>query len=396
MSKLKELIDKLCPDGVEYKKLGDLGVFESIGVDKKTIEGQPLVTLLNYVDVYKNTYIDNSIPKMIVSASTKKVNACTCEKGDIFITPTSETKDDIGHASVITETLINTVYSYHIMRFRLIEFNMTTSFFIRYLFESNFIQKQIYRLAKGLTRFGLSKYDFAKIEIPLPPIEVQEEILRILDNFTKCTAELQAELQAREEQYEYYRNKLLSFEGRTDVEYKKLGEVCKLGTGSHNTQDGLTEGQYPFYTRGSEVLYLNDYDYDETAIITAGDGAGVGKVFHFVKGKYALHQRAYRIVPNEKEVLPRFVYYYIGATFYDYIMRNSVSSSVVSIRRPMMVNCPILVPPLAEQQRIVDILDRFYTLTNDITAGLPAEIEARQNQYEFYRNRLLSFKRLTT
>ena len=176
------------------------------------------------------------------------------------------------------------------------------------------------------------------------------------------------------------------------VEWKKLGDVCELGTGSHNTQDGLTEGQYPFYTRGSEVLYLNDYDYDETAIITAGDGAGVGKVFHFVKGKYALHQRAYRIVPNEKDVLPRYVYYYIGATFYDYIMRNSVSSSVVSIRRPMMVNCPIPVPPLAEQQRIVDILDRFHALTTDITAGLPAEIEARRKQYEYYRDQLLTFK----
>ena len=175
------------------------------------------------------------------------------------------------------------------------------------------------------------------------------------------------------------------------MEWKKLGDVADLGTGSHNTQDGLVEGQYPFYTRGSEILYLNDYDYDETAIITAGDGAGVGKVFHFVQGKYALHQRAYRIVPNEKIMLARFVYYYIGATFYNYIMKSSVSSSVVSIRKPMMVNYPIPVPLLAEQKRIVDILDRFYTLASDITAGLPAEIEARRKQYEYYRDRLLTF-----
>ena len=84
---------------------------------------------------------------------------------------------------------------------------MTTSFFIRYMFESELVQKQIYKLAKGLTRFGLSKYDFAKIEIPFPPIEVQEEIVRILDQFRT----LAAELQARQEQYEYYRNKLLTF-----------------------------------------------------------------------------------------------------------------------------------------------------------------------------------------
>ena len=212
MSKLEELIQQHCPDGVEYKKLGDLGTFENIGVDKKTIEGQPLVSLLNYVDVYKNIYIDNNVPQMVVSATPKKIKDCTCEKGDIFLTPTSETRDDIGHASVITETLVNTVYSYHIMRFRLTETNnMITSFFIRYLFETELVQKQIYKLAKGLTRFGLSKYDFEKIEIPYPPIEVQEEIVRILDDFTNLTAELQAELQARQQQYEYYRDKLLSF-----------------------------------------------------------------------------------------------------------------------------------------------------------------------------------------
>lgn len=211
MKSIHELIQKLCPNGVEYKKLGDLGIFENIGVDKKIIEGQPLVKLLNYVDVYKNIYIDNDIPQMIVSASPKKIDGCSCEKGDIFITPTSETRDDIGHASVIVETLVNTVYSYHIMRFRLFELNMTTSFFIRYLFETEIVQKQIYKLAKGLTRYGLSKYDFAKIEIPFPPLPVQEEIVRILDNFTNLAAELQAELQARQEQYEYYRDKLLNF-----------------------------------------------------------------------------------------------------------------------------------------------------------------------------------------
>lgn len=211
MSQIKDLINEICPNGVEFKRLGELGVFENIGVDKKTIKGQTLVKLLNYVDVYKNMYIDNSIPSMIVSATEKKIQNCTCEKGDIFITPTSETRDDIGHASVVLETLMNTVYSYHIMRFRLMEVNMTTSFFIRYLFETDIVQKQIYKLAKGLTRFGLSKYDFAKIEIPLPPIEIQEEIVNILDRFAEYASELQAELQARQIQYEYYRDKLLSF-----------------------------------------------------------------------------------------------------------------------------------------------------------------------------------------
>ena len=172
----------------------------------------------------------------------------------------------------------------------------------------------------------------------------------------------------------------------------KLGEICELGTGSHNTQDGLNEGLYPFYTRGLDILYLDDYDYDETAIITAGDGAGVGKVIHFVMGKYALHQRAYRIVADEHQVLAKYVYHYMRATFYNYIIRSSVSSSVTSVRKPMLYDYPIPVPSMKEQERIVSILDRFEALTTDLQNGLPAEIEARHQQYEYYRNKLLTFK----
>lgn len=211
MSKLQELIQRLCPDGVEYKKLGEVGTFENIGVDKKINPVEKEVVLLNYVDVYKHQYIDRTIPKMVVTASEKKIQNCTVEQWDLFITPTSETRDDIEHASVITETLDKTVYSYHIMRFRLNNPNRVTACYIRYLFETSIVQKQIYRFASGQTRFGLSKYKFAEILIPVPPLEVQEEIVMILDSFSDYAAELQAELQARKEQYEYYRNLLLTF-----------------------------------------------------------------------------------------------------------------------------------------------------------------------------------------
>lgn len=169
-----------------------------------------------------------------------------------------------------------------------------------------------------------------------------------------------------------------------------LGEVAEIGTGSHDTQDAIEDGDYIFYARGREPLKLNQYDFDETAIITAGDGAGVGKVFHYAQGKYALHQRAYRIVPGEL-VEPRFVYHCVASHFYAYIQKASVSSSVTSLRRPMFLNFPIPVPPLEEQARIVTILDKFDALVNDLSSGLPAEIKARRQQYEHYRDKLLSF-----
>ena len=172
--------------------------------------------------------------------------------------------------------------------------------------------------------------------------------------------------------------------------WKTLGEVATIGTGSHDTQDAIEDGGYIFYARGREPLRLNVFDFDETAIITAGDGAGVGKVFHYAQGKYALHQRAYRIVPSEV-MDPRFVYHCIRSYFYAYIQKASVSSSVTSLRRPMFLKFPIPVPSLAEQARIVAILDKFDSLTDSISEGLPREIAMRQKQYEYYRNLLLSF-----
>ncbi|EIO3771140.1 restriction endonuclease subunit S [Campylobacter upsaliensis] len=217
---LESLLQQHCPNGVEFKELGELGEFSNTGVDKKKNEKEKEVILLNFIDVMKNHYIDEKIPTMIVTASDNKIKQCTCEKGDIFITPSSETIDEIGFASVITKTLSNTCYSYHIMRYRLFEKQITTSFFIRYLFESEIIRQQIRKYATGLTRFGLKKTKWEQIKIPLPPLEIQQKIVDILDAFTELQAELQAELHARRKQYEYYRNKLLSFEElqrRTDM-----------------------------------------------------------------------------------------------------------------------------------------------------------------------------------
>ena len=234
------------------------------------------------------------------------------------------------------------------------------------------------------------------IDIPIPcpenpekSLSIQAEIVRILDAFTELTAELTAELSTRKQQYNYYRDQLLRFE-EVVVEWKSLGEVAVIGTGNHDTKDAIVDGDYIFYARGRAPLKLNVFDFDETAIITAGDGAGVGKVYHYAQGKYALHQRAYRIVP--KEVMePRFVYHYIAAYFYAYIQKASVSSSVASLRRPMFLNFPIPVPTLSEQKRIVAILDKFDTLTSSISEGLPREIALRNQQYEYYRDLLLSF-----
>ena len=371
MSKLKELIQQYCPDGVEYHPLGDYLSYE-----------QPSKYLV------ESTKYDDSYPTPVLTAGQSFILGYSKETTGIF----DASKDNpviIFDDFTTSSHWVDFPFKVKSSAMKMLRPSDESKALFRYLY---YCMKNIMYVPGEHTRQWIGTY--SQFEIPIPPLPVQEEIVRVLDTFTELQAELQAELQKRKEQHQYYREELLNtiVAGLGAKEYK-MGEICELGTGSHNTQDGLKEGEYPFFTRGIEVLRLNTYDFEETAIITAGDGAGVGKVFHYVTGKYALHQRAYRIVPNQKKVLSRYLYHYLETQFYAYIMRSSVSSSVTSIRKPMLLDFPIMLPSLVVQQRIVDILDRFDTLTTDLSQGLPAEIEMRRQQYEYYRDKLLTFKR---
>jgi len=267
---------------------------------------------------------------------------------------------------------------------------LNNRFLYHYLTNMNFIP-----FLAGKERAKLTKAKLQQIPIPIPPLSVQTEIVRILDALTALTSELTSELILRRKQYEYYRETLLSSDNleqlNTGGVKKKLSDVAIIGTGSRNTNEAIENGIYPFFVRSQEPKKINEYEFDETAIITAGDGVGVGKVFHYISGKYALHQRAYRIVVTDKNLLPKFLFHYIRNNFAHYLKMTSVNSSVTSLRKPMFEKYPVFIPPLEEQQRIVSILDKFETLSNSITEGLPLAIEQSQKRYEYYRELLLSF-----
>jgi type I restriction enzyme S subunit len=394
MTNLEQLINELCPDGVEYKTLGEIGEFYS-GLTGKSKEdfkdGNALY--ITYMNVFTNLDVNTDIPDKVKVSSGERQNIVRV--GDVLFTGSSETPEECGMAAVLTKEIDEPLYlNSFCFGFRLFDQTLLIPGFSKYLFRSDALRKQIVRTASGVTRFNVSKEKMKKVKIPLPPLPVQREIVRILGNFTELTAELTAELAAelaaRKQQYEYYRDFLFNFENT--VHWLPLGQIADIGTGSSNTNEELEVGEYPFFVRSQEVRRKDTFEYDETAIITSGDGVGVGKIFHFVEGKYALHQRAYRIHIRDERVLPKYYFYYMRSAFLPYIQRNAVNSSVTSIRRRMLDEFPVPIPSISEQARIVDILDRFDKLCNDISEGLPAEIEARRKQYEYYRDKLLTFK----
>ena len=161
------------------------------------------------------------------------------------------------------------------------------------------------------------------------------------------------------------------------VEWKKLGEICEIGTGANNREDACDDGLYPFFVRSQEVLRINEYLFNEEAILIPGEG-GIGDIFHYFNGKYGLHQRTYRVHPISDSVYGKYIYYYLFANFKCYINKKSYKSTAASIRKPMLTDFPISIPSLSEQQRIVSILDTF---TSSIS-NLKQQIEERRKQYE--------------
>lgn len=384
MSRIEDMIAELSPNGVKLVPLGERGEFiRGSGLQKSdlTDAGVPAIHY-GQIHTHYGIWTDSTKSFTLPERAAKLRRA---KQGDLVIATTSEDDQAVAKATAwlgVEEAAVSgDAYIYR--------HNLDPRF-VAYFFASERFQEQKARHLTGTKVRRVSGDALAKIRIPVPPFEVQREIVRVLDQFTQLGAELEAELEARQQQYNHYRNALLDL-ADPSVLRVPLGEIAVVGTGSHDTKDAIVSGEYIFYARGREPLRLNSYDFDERAVITAGDGVGVGKVFHFADGKYALHQRAYRIVPGPR-INPRFLYHFLVSNFAKYLERTSVHASVTSLRRPMFLNYPVPVPPVEEQERIVEILDRFETLTRDLSFGLPAELAARRKQYEYYRDKLLTFE----
>ena len=392
MSKLDDLIQKLCPDGVEYKPLSEIfntrnGYTPS--KKEKNFWENGTVPWFRMEDIRENGGIlDHAMQYVSINAI----------KGDPFpansiIVATSATIGE--HALITVPSIANQRFTYLMIKNQ-----------YRNEYDPKFLYYYCFKLdeycKECLNQGNFASVDmkkFSKFQFPRLPMEIQREIVGVLDNYTEVTAKIKAslekELVARQKQYEFYRDKLLTFDvlrgGTIDFRWRMLCEIADISTGNSNTNEAVEDGKYPFFVRSQEPLRKNDFEYDEAAIITAGDGVGVGKVYHYIEGKYALHQRAYRIHINTSEVVPKYYFHYMKAKFLPYIQKTMFQGSVASIRRPMLNAFPVPVLPLDVQNRIVNVLDNFEKICSDLNIGLPAEIEARQKQYEYYRDKLLTF-----
>ena len=254
--------------------------------------------------------------------------------------------------------------------------------FLYYFIKNN--QEKLMNSKQGAGIPGLNRKAIYSLNIPLPPLPIQQEIVRILDTFTNLTAELTAELTARRKQYEYYRDELLTF--GEDVSRVQLGLVCDFKYGKGNNIPNET-GEYPVYGCNGIVSTTNTFNSEDAPIIGHIGSAGV---VNWGKGKHFVTYNGTICRVKADKIRSRYAYYVLNSLHLERFVKGS--QPFLSYGDFSKVLIPL--PPIERQDEIVRILDQFDYFCNDLTSGIPAEISARQKQYEYYRNQLLTFKQI--
>ena len=392
MSRLDELIQQYCPDGVEYKKLGDI---EDNGLIKlgrgNVISKQNMKECPGDYPVYSSSCVgDGEIGRYGKYMFDDERISWSIDGGGKFFYRNNlkySITNVSGWLKVLAPELVSAKYLYYSL--------------------TNEWVKKVY----DYTHKAHPSVIREEYIIPVPPLPVQEEIVRILDTLTELQAELQAELQKRLQQYNYYRDNLFSFEGRTDIEWKKLGEVATIQTGRRFVRTDIRESGVPCFHYGDLYTYygltatdtkgyldaelaskLRFAQPNDVVVVCAGENdMDIGVGVAWLGNEPAVVHDACCILHHDQN--PRYISHFLRTHNYHLQMKKYVKNGKISsLPSSGLANAIIPIPSLEEQERIATILDKFYALTTDITAGLPAEIEARRKQYEYYRDQLLTFK----
>jgi len=422
MSRVDELIAEHCPDGVKFEILDDIaGTVPGLSGKTKADFSDGNARFVSYMNAFKNIDVNQEALDFVAIKPGERQNRL--HEGDVIITGSSESLEEVGMSSAVASEPVEPLYlNSFCFALRFNDPTRLLASFSKYLFRGESTRKQIRATASGVTRINISKGRFLKIRIPVPPLEVQREIVRILDKFTHLEAELEAELEARTTQYEETRNSLLSLDGDLTthpwselirelcpdgVEHKPLGDCVLRNTGGGTPSRARAEywgGSIRWASVGDITASSLSITDTRQTITEVGLGASssnlipAGHVVVAVKivpGAMRVVQRDIAINQDLRGLLlrddvdPYFLTYYfktLNVVGHGTIVKGITKSTLEGIRVP--------VPPLPVQEEIVRILDSFDALVSDISIGLPAEIAARRKQYEYYRDKLLSFKEL--
>ena len=413
MSKLDELIKELCPNGVEYKKLGELGTIYNglTGKNKNDfIEGNQ--KYITYVNVFNNISIDIETQDKVKIDRNEKQNKV--EYGDVIFTASSENIEDVGMTSVLTNLIEEDLYlNSFCFGFRFSTDIMLPSF-LKYLFRSENLRKQIRKTANGVTRYNISKEKIKEILVPILPLKIQEEIVRILDDYTKSVEELKEklnkELIARKKQYSWYRDYLLKFENKVEIvklkdiateiyrgngikreEVRETGIPC-VRYGEIYTEYGISFEKTKSHTDENLITNKKYIEYGDILFAITGESVEeIGKSTAYIGTEKCLVGGDILVMKHKQD--PVYLSYVLSTeNSQKQKSKGKIKSKVVHTNATDIGEIEIPLPPLEVQKRIVEVLDNFEKTCKELNIELSSEIEKKQKEYEFVRNYLLTFE----
>ncbi|MDO4763969.1 MAG: restriction endonuclease subunit S [Flavobacteriaceae bacterium] len=358
-----EFVKKLLNgQAVEWKTLGEvceIGTGQSINkrVISNNIGNYPVINSGREPLGFINKWNTDDDPIGITSRGAG-VGSITWQEGKYF-------RGNLNYSVTHNKEEVNTRFLYHI----LLEY-----------------QREIQSLCTFVGIPALNASNLKTLKIPLPPLSVQRKIADILDKFTELkdnlNMELNKELGLRKKQYAYYREKLLTFDQNTPR--KTLREVAKIKNGKDWKK--LNSGNIPVYGSGGVMGYVDTFAYDKPSVLIPRKGS-ITNLFYLEQPFWNVDTIYYTEI-DTNQIIPKYFYYFMKTID---LMALDTGSGRPSLTQAILNEIKIPLPPLEEQQRIVGILDQFDKLINDISEGIPAEIHAREKQFQYYREKLLSF-----
>ena len=388
MSKLDELIKEYCPDGVEYKRFDEACTLHArIGWQRLTKAeyrdsgDYMLITGTDFTSIHT---VDYNTCVYVSKERYEQDAKIQIKEGDILIT-----KDGtLGKVAQVTNLPMPATLNGGVFVVRCKDDSLENRFILHFLLSGHF-QKVVDQQKTGSTISHLTQGLFSRLLLPVPPLEVQREIVRVLDKFTLLTAELTAELTARKKQYEYYRNELLTFDN--NIEFKALHETCEMKAGKAIPSVEISAEQskdYKYECFGGNGIrgYVNVSSHSGEYPIIGRQGALCGNV-NYASGDFYATEHAV-VVQSKGDYTQRFLFHLLTHMNLNQY-KSAGAQPGLAVKNLQELVAPV--PSIEIQNRIVKVLDDFDSICSDLNIGLPAEINARQKQYEYYRDALLTF-----
>lgn len=383
MSSLERLVTELAPDGVQHKYLADLVDYvRGVTYSKQDEQSDGPIRVLRSNNITLSSNTLNFDDVKTVAPTVRVRDNQRLYANDILISAASGSKAHVGKVAFIWED-IDYVFGGFMAVLR-----ASGELEPRYLFHllvGGTFARYLDGALSSTTINNLNSALLGGFRVPVPPLEVQREIVRILDCFTALQTSLETELESRRRQFAHVRGTVLTFDQQADVTWGRLGEVAKIRNGRDYKH--LSSGEVPVYGSGGIMTTVDTPCFTRPSVLIPRKGS-IGNLF-YVDGPFWTVDTIFWTEIDAAVVNPRFLYHYLKTQ--DLASMNT-AGGIPSLTQSALNPVPIPIPSLAEQERIVGILDKFDALVNDLNVGLPAELAARRKQYEYYRDKLLTFK----